>query len=166
VLEARLSLLADPSQLPSLRAALGRASTTPGGEPSLITSIYYDSPDRKLHQQGLSLHVEQHDTHSVQVLRRLGSVGDNRQWRDIIASDGPDPLAPETGARLRTLIDNELRALCRTQVRRTCLTLGGGPSIEITATLDEGRSPPLSATPGTCVRSRSRDHGGRSGGSF
>jgi triphosphatase len=136
--DARLALSTDPSQLPSLKSALERACTVAGGEPSLITSVYYDGPDRKLHQHGLSLCVEQHDTGRVQVLRRLGSVTNNSQWRDIITSDGPDPLAPETGEHLRGLIDNELRPLCRTQVRRTCLTLSVEPSVEITATLDEG----------------------------
>jgi triphosphatase len=138
VLEARLELSTDPSQFPSLKAALERASAAPGGEPSLITSIYYDSPDRKLHQHGLSLRVEQHDGRRVQILRRPGSVTDNSQWRDVITTDGPDLLAPETGVRLRGLIDNELRPLCRTQVRRTCLTVAVDPSVEITATLDEG----------------------------
>jgi triphosphatase len=104
----------------------------------MITSLYYDSPDRELHRHGLSLCVEQHDAHRVQVLRRLGPAANDSQWRDIITSDGPDPSAPETGARRCGLIDNELRPLCRTRVRRTCLTLGVEPSVEITATLDEG----------------------------
>jgi triphosphatase len=138
VLEARLELSTDPSQLPSLKAALKRASAAPGSEPSLITSIYYDSPDRKLHQHGLSLRIEQDDARRVQILRRPGSVIANSQWRDVITTDGPDPWAPETGARLSGLIDNELRAICRTQVRRTCLTVDVEPSAEITATLDEG----------------------------
>ena len=138
MLEARLELSTDPSQLRSLKAALERVSSAPGGEPSLITSIYYDTPDRKLHHQGLSLCVEQHDTRRVQVLRRRASIGDNRQWRDIITSDEPDPSAPETGARLRGLIENELRPLCKMQIRRTCWRLGTEPPIETTAILDEG----------------------------
>ena len=137
MLEARLEFSTDPSQLPSLKAALERASAAPG-EPSLVTSVYYDSPDRKLRQHGLSLRVEQQDTRRIQILRRPGSVTDNSQWRDVITTDGPDPLAPETGAHLRGLIDNELRPLCRTKLRRTCLTVGVVPSAEITATLDEG----------------------------
>jgi triphosphatase len=138
VLDARLELSTDPSQLSPLKAALERASPAPGGESSLITSIYYDTPDLKLHQHGLSLRVEQHDTRRVQTLTRQGSVTDNGQWRDIITSDGPDPLAPETGARLRGLIEDELRPLCKTQVRRTCWRLGAEPSVETRATLDEG----------------------------
>jgi inorganic triphosphatase YgiF len=74
----------------------------------------------------------------VQVLRRRASIGDNRQWRDVITSDGPDPLAPETGAWLRGLIEDELRPLCKTQIRRTCWRLGAEPPIETTAILDEG----------------------------
>jgi inorganic triphosphatase YgiF len=139
VLEARLELSTDPSRLSSLTKALERASATPGGEPSLVTSIYYDSPDRKLQQHGISLCVEHRDTCRVQVLRRFGSVADHNQWRDIIASDGPDPLAPETGGRLRGLSDDELRPVCRTQVRRACFTLGVGPSVEIKAIIDEGQ---------------------------
>jgi len=138
VLEARLELSIDPNQLPSLQAALERAGAAPGDEPSLITSIYYDTPGRKLHDQGLSLRVEQHDTRRVQVLRRRASIGDTRQWRDVISSEGPDPLAPETGARLRGLIEDELRPLCKTQIRRTCWRLGAEPSVETKATLDEG----------------------------
>jgi inorganic triphosphatase YgiF len=136
--EARLPLSTDLSHLFSLKSALERASAAPGGEPSLITSVYYDAPDRKLHQHNLDLCVEQHHTRRIQVLRRLGSVTDNSQWRDIITTDGPDPSAPETGERLCGLIDNELRPVCRTQVRRTCLTLNVGSSLEIMATLDEG----------------------------
>ena len=138
MLEARLELSIDPNQLPSLQAALERAGAAPGDEPSLITSIYYDTPGRKLHDQGLSLRVEQHDTRRVQVLRRRASIGDSRQWRDVISSEGPDPLAPETGARLRGLIEDELRPLCKTQIRRTCWRLGAEPSVETKATLDEG----------------------------
>jgi hypothetical protein len=48
VLDARLELSTDPSQLSPLKAALERASPAPGGESSLITSIYYDTPDLKL----------------------------------------------------------------------------------------------------------------------
>jgi len=137
--EARLELSTDPSQLPSLKAALEGQRAVPGDcKPSLITSIYYDSPDRKLHRHGLSLCVEQHDARRVQILRRVDPAAYNSQWRDIITSDGPDPSAPETGARLRGLIDNELRPLCRTRVRRTCLTLDVEPAVEIAATLDEG----------------------------
>jgi triphosphatase len=135
---ACLQLSTDPSQLPALKAALETASAAPGGEPSLITSIHYDTPDWKLHQHGLSLRVEQDDIRRVQVLRRLGSVADNSEWRDIVTSEEPDPLAPETGARLRGLIDTKLYPLWRTEVRRTCLTLGVEPAVEITATLDEG----------------------------
>ena len=135
--QARLQLSTDPSQLPSLQAALEKAGSTPG-EPSLITSIYYDSPDRKLHRHGLSLCVEKLDGRRVQILRRVDSAAYISQWRDIITSDAPDPSAPETGARLRGLIYNELRPLCSTRIRRTCLTLGVEPVVEITATLDEG----------------------------
>ena len=47
-------------------------------------------------------------------------------------------MAPETGARLRGLIEDELRPLCKTQIRRTCWRLGAEPSVETKATLDEG----------------------------
>jgi triphosphatase len=134
---ARLELTTDPSQLAALKAAVERASAASGGEPALITSIYYDTPDRKLHQHGLSLCVEQHDMRRIQILKRLGSVADGSQWRDVITGDGPDPLAPETGARLSGFIDKELRPLCREQVRRTCLRLDVEPPVKITATLNE-----------------------------
>ena len=89
--EARLELSTDPSQLPSLKAALGGQRAVPGdGKPSLITSIYYDSPDRKLHRHGLSLCVEQRDARRVQILRRVDPAAYNSPWRDIITSDGPE----------------------------------------------------------------------------
>ena len=137
--ETRLELSIDPRQLSSLKAALEGQRAVPGDDkPTLITSLYYDSPDRKLHHDGLSLCVEQHDARRVQILRRMDPAAYNSQWRDIITSDGPDTSAPQTGARLRGLIDNELRPLCSTRIRRTCLTLGVKPAVEITATLDEG----------------------------
>ena len=135
---ARLELSTDPSQLASLKAALEGANVADSSEPSLITSTYYDTSDRKLHQHGLSLRIEQDDTLRVQVLRRLGLAAHSSECRDIITSHDPDPLAPETGARLRELLDTELYPLWRTEVRRTCLTLGVEPTVKITATLDEG----------------------------
>ena len=90
--ETRLELSTDPSQLPSLKAALEKAGSTPG-EPSLITSLYYDSPDLKLHRHGLSLCVEKLDASRVQILRRVDPAAYNSQWRDIITSDIPDPSA-------------------------------------------------------------------------
>ena len=71
---ARLELSTDPSQLASLKAALEGTNVATSSEPSLITSIHYDTSDRKLHQHGLSLRIEQDDTHRVQVLRRLGLI--------------------------------------------------------------------------------------------
>ena len=141
--EVQLKLVTLPSQLPALRLALDKACAKTVPESSLVTSTYYDSPDLKLWQQSLSLHVQEQNGRRVQVVKGIGSAAAwrgmvDREWQDPIAADRPDLAAPETGPRLGAVVGDALRPLFKTQIRRTLFKVDLDPSVEITAELDEG----------------------------
>ena len=143
VAEVQLKLVTLPSQLPALRLALDKACAKTVPESSLVTSTYYDSPDLKLWQQSLSLHVQEQNGRRVQVVKDIGSAAARRgmvggEWQDPIAADRPDLAAPETGPRLGAVVGDALRPLFKTQIRRTLFKVDLDPSVEITAALDEG----------------------------
>lgn len=137
--QLKLAVLRD--DLPVLRAALESAGVQTAGEPSVLTSAYYDSADHKLRQQALSFCVQEQDNHHIQSLRGNDAAADSGtfgEWRDTITGERPDPTAPETGPRLRAIIEDELRPLFKIQIRRTLYKIDADPSIEIVAALDEG----------------------------
>ena len=143
VAEVQLKLVTLPSQLPALRLALDKACTKTVPESSLVTSTYYDSPDLKLWQRSLSLHVQEQNGRRVQVVKGIGSAVARRgmvdgEWQDPIAADRPDLAAPETGPRLGAVVDDALRPLFKTQIRRTLFKVDLDPSVEIAAALDQG----------------------------
>jgi len=140
--EIQLKLVTLPSQLPALRLALEKGCAETAPESSLVTSTYYDSPDLKLWQQSLSLHVQEQNGRRVQIVKGIGSAAErdvvDGEWRDPIAADRPDLAAPETGPRLGAVAGDELRPLFKTQVRRTLFKVDPDPSVEIAAALEEG----------------------------
>ena len=87
VAEVQLKLVTLPSQLPALRLALDKVCAKTVPESSLVTSTYYDSPDLKLWQQSLSLHVQEQNGCRVQVVKGIGSAAARRgmvdgEWHD------------------------------------------------------------------------------------
>jgi triphosphatase len=143
VAEVQLKLVILPSQLPALRLALDEACTKTVPKSSLVTSTYYDLPDRKLWQQSLSLHVQEQNGRRVQVVKGIGSAAAWRgmvdsEWQDPIAADRPDLAAPETGPHLGAVVGDTLRPWFKTQIRRTLFKVDLDPSVEIAAALDEG----------------------------
>jgi triphosphatase len=129
--------------VPALRLALDKACAKTVPESSLVTSTYYDSPDLKLRQQSLSLHLQEQNGCRVQVVKGIGSAAARRgmvdgEWQDPIAADRPDFAAPETGPRLGVVVGEALRPLFKTQIRRTLFKFDLDPSVEIAAALDEG----------------------------
>jgi triphosphatase len=135
--------------VPALRLALDKACAKTVPESSLVTSTYYDSPDLKLWQQSLSLHVQEQNGRRVQVVKSIGSAAArgmvDGEWRDPIAADRPDLAAPETGTRLGVVVGDALRPLFKTQIRRALFKVDPDPSVEIAAALEEGE---LSAADG------------------
>jgi inorganic triphosphatase YgiF len=142
VVVAQLKLVAVPSQLPGLKLALKHAGAKASRKRLPVVCTYYDSPDLKLTQQGLSLCVEQRGSRRGQGLKSLGSVdgAEVGGWWDRITTDRPDPSAGETGPRWRAIVDDaELHPLFKTQIRRTFHKVSLNSTTEIVATLGEGR---------------------------
>jgi inorganic triphosphatase YgiF len=141
VADLQLRLVATPSKPSALKLALKKTGAKVVSEPLPFTDIYYDSPDLKLRQQGLSFSVQEQGERRIQVLKRLGSAvesGSTDECSDPISTDQPDPLAPETGPRLRSIANGYLHPLFKTQGQRRLFHLNAGSSAEIAAALDEG----------------------------
>ena len=141
MIEFQLKLLVDPRNPSELKHALKKIGAEVVSEPLPFTDIYYDSPDLKLRQQGLSFSVREQGELRVQVLKSLGSAaegGSTDECRDPITTEQPDPLAPETGPRLRSIANGHLHPLFKTQVRQTLFHLNAASSAEIAGALDEG----------------------------
>lgn len=140
----QLKLAALPNQLPALKLALKNLGARTTRRPALLTRTYYDSPDFKLRQQSLSLCIQEQGTRRVQGLRRFGSVNGSGigsgEWWDPISADRPDPMAAQTGSRLRAVVDDgELCPLFKTQLRRTFQKLSPDPAVEVAIALDDGQ---------------------------
>lgn len=134
----RLKLASNPSKPSALRLVLKKTGAKIVPNPRLFTNIYYDSPDLELRQQGLSFSVQEQGGRRVQVMKSLGlNSGSTDECCDPITTEQPDPLASETGPRLRTIANGHLHPLFKTQVRRTLFKLNSGSSTEIAGALDE-----------------------------
>jgi triphosphatase len=139
VADLQLKLTAIANKPSELKLALKKNGAEVVPKPLRFTDTYYDTPDLKLRQRGLSLAVQEQGKHRVQILTSLGSAksGLTEECRDPITTEKPDPLAPETGPRLRSIANGDLHPLFKIQMRRTRFKITG-PSAEIAGTLDEG----------------------------
>ncbi len=126
--EIELKLSAVPHQIPELKQALEAMGSSSVRPPVLLSSTYYDSPGLKLRRHGLSFRLHEEEGRWIQVLESREFISGNflsrDEWDDVIATDSPDPAAPETGPRLQDVVGVEdLRPLFRTFVQRTVIEL-------------------------------------------
>jgi inorganic triphosphatase YgiF len=139
---AELKLAATPDQLLALNEALGEIRSASAPTCLIVISTYYDSPDHKLRQKHMALCVREQDGRYIQTLKSSGSASLDavkHKWEDVIAGSQPDPMAPESGPRLRSVVNgSELHPLFRTNVRRTIVEIETDASTRIEAALDEG----------------------------
>jgi triphosphatase len=141
--EIELTLAASPDQVPALKAALAAMPTASAPTSLTLVSTYYDSPGHKLRQKHLSLRVCEQDGRYLQRLESNSSAsvgpGTRQEWEDVIAGSRPDPAAPQSGARLCSVVDgDELHPLFRTIVRRSVVEIATDTSTRIEAALEEG----------------------------
>src|SRR6266481_5093266 len=141
--EIELKLAAVSDQLQQVRQALEVMGCAVAATTSVLTSTYYDSADLKLRKHHLSLRIREGDGKRVQTLKSDGFANGNLlsrgEWEDEIASDLPDPAAPQTGPRFsHVVIRDELRPIFTTTVRRAVIDLRPQDSTLIEAAIDEG----------------------------
>jgi triphosphatase len=142
--EIELKLLATAGELELIRGAPVFARyALDKGSAQRLEAIYYDTPDRTLMRNSLSLRVRRNGRRFVQTLKRAPIYGQpfvRGEWETAVASSLPDlsvlPVA-EIGAPLDDLTVNALGPVFVTKVRRRVQRLGlSGAIIEVAC--DEG----------------------------
>jgi inorganic triphosphatase YgiF len=107
-----------------------------------LTSIYFDTPDFALRDQGVSLRVRKTDSANLQTIKASdGDIVRRNEWENEIEDDRPKlSLARNTalGPLLNNQIKRELRPVFETDVERTVMPLRIGRS-EIEVAFDQGR---------------------------
>jgi inorganic triphosphatase YgiF len=141
--EIELKLAANPADLPAVKRKLLAWAGLQRAPRLALTSVYYDTADRQLKRQGLSLRIRRHNQRYVQTVKTEGSGASlpliRGEWEDPVAGALPDIRAPNSGAQLpETLRESELHPVFSTVVRRAVIPLKLDGATEIEAALDEG----------------------------
>jgi inorganic triphosphatase YgiF len=149
--EIELKLLGRPDEIaPLIEAPPLRAARR--GEPvrMRLEAVYYDTPDRRLRQRGVSFRVRAGERGYVQTIkteaRAQGAGMDRREWETALTSPTPRPEAftdPEARAALGLILPRELRSMFRTAIDRTACELewpdGEGGAARVALAVDIGR---------------------------
>ncbi len=141
--ETELKLLVDAERLKDFNAAPIIATNARNrGSRKHLKSVYYDTPERALYRNGLSLRVRQSGSRFVQTVK-CESAGDplrRGEWETAVPSMAPDlalamPLIP---AKLRGQLEHEgLEAVFSTDIRRH-VRIVNLPSATIEVAFDQG----------------------------
>lgn len=137
--EIELKLELDAVALEGLR---GHPAMAAPPQVSDLTSVYFDTPDHRLHEAGVSLRVRRDGEAFVQTIkwRRSSGLFEREELEIEVPGGRPDPAVFEQTPVARLLDDGaEVAEICATRVRRvTRLWRGGDALIEIS--LDEGEA--------------------------
>lgn len=142
-IEVELKLAASPSTLREamqakwlLKAAIEKPTR------QRLTSIYFDTPDFALRDQGVSLRVRKTDKAHLQTIKSSGNdIIQRNEWENEINGDRPQlSLAKDTALAplLKGKIKKELGPVFETSVERIVVPLRVGAS-EIELAFDRGR---------------------------
>lgn len=143
--EIELKLRVRPEDMARLRAAplfgtaKGRAVTRQ------LQSVYYDTPDLRLHGRALTLRVRRQGQKFVQTLKSapegVGGVTTRGEWESPVAEPRPNLAAlPVNGGwdQIGPLADGELRPVFESDIKRTVRRLAPGDGGEIEVAFDLG----------------------------
>jgi triphosphatase len=151
-LELELKLAAAPADLPSVRRKLLELAGRERAARTSLTSVYYDTPDRQLRRQGVSLRVRRGNHRFVQTVKHenAGTLPLLRaEWEDAVTGALPDLRAANSGPHLpETLSAAELQPVFSTVVRRAVIPIKVDGTTEIEAAIDEGEIQALADLPG------------------
>ena len=107
-----------------------------------LVSTYFDTPDRALARQGLTMRVRQRNGHFLQTVKSTGAdgiVASRGEWEDATTSAAPDPQAAHTGRFLPATLVERLVPQFRTEISRRTIELRPAPDTRIEAAIDRGR---------------------------
>jgi inorganic triphosphatase YgiF len=141
--EIELKLAAAPTDLSAVRRQLLKLAGRQRAARARLTSVYYDTADRQLQRQGLSLRVRQRNRRYLQTVKQENPHPSpllvRGEWEDQVADARPDLRAPNSAAHLpEELTEAELRPVFATIVRRDTIGLALDDSTRIEAAVDEG----------------------------
>lgn len=140
--EVELKLAARPGDLPELKRVL--LAMTPGAVSSRerLVSTYYDTPDRALKNEGMTLRVRAQGGRFIQTVKKDDRAESGLlargEWEDALLDNRVDISAPEGGPHLPQSIGGDLRPLFVTDVTRTAIELEPRAGTRIEAATDEG----------------------------
>jgi triphosphatase len=140
--EIGLKLRVSPEDVATLRTHRNFAEAL--GEPvnETLVSVYFDSDELFLRDQGLTLRVRHIGDKRIQTIKSANHGNFERsEWEQTIEGDQPDlALMANTalGPLLTDDIRNALKPVFETRIERTAYRLNGGDS-DIAIAFDEGR---------------------------
>ena len=122
-IEVELKLLVDPDRLADFNdAPIIAANARSKGTRKHLKDVYYDTPERTLWRNGLSLRVRQSGARFVQTVKANGDDPLRRgEWEASVPSIAPDIVlaTPFVPARLRSDLQRQpLEAVFSTDIRR------------------------------------------------
>ncbi|GGC56994.1 CYTH and CHAD domain-containing protein [Chelatococcus reniformis] len=123
--------------------------SVPAGKQQLLVSTYFDTPDRDLQKQGVSLRIRRQGRRLIQTIKAEvgnGSLLDRAEWESRVTSSEPDRSQFE-GTALASLADAELVPLFVSRVERSVHAIRrAGAHIEFA--IDSGRIEACAPTQG------------------
>lgn len=144
--EIELKLTADPSSLKALRESPAFAGKAGRAVTRRLESVYYDTPDHRLHKRKLAFRVRKKGRQFVQTLKDEGDGMLRRgEWEAPVKSLEPDLDAlpnPEPRERIGLILPDELQPVFASRIRRTTKLLsdkaGNDAANEIEIAFDDG----------------------------
>jgi triphosphatase len=140
--ETELKLAATSADLLLVKRKLLMSAGRNRAARTTLTSVYYDTTDRQLKKQGLTLRVRQRNHRFVQTVKVDATTSQpliRGEWEDAVTGVLPDLRAPNSGAHLpETLAEADLHPVFSTVVRRTVIPLKLDGATEIEAAIDDG----------------------------
>jgi inorganic triphosphatase YgiF len=141
--ELELKFAAAPADLPLVKRKLLKLAGRERATRTTLTSVYYDTSDRRLKRLGLSLRVRRGNHRFVQTVKAEDAKDapplTRGEWEDAVSGVLPDLHAPNSGPHLPlTLSAAELHPVFSTVIRRAVIPINLDGTTEIDAAVDEG----------------------------
>jgi triphosphatase len=142
--EIELKLQVAPENIAILRNHPNFVGSFRDSTKQVLNSIYFDSPDQFLRENGLTLRVREIGSQHIQTIKSVNQGSDwleRSEWEQVITGDQPD-LTHVTDAALGRILTedvrNALQPIFQTKIERTTCRVSANAS-DIIVAVDEGQ---------------------------